>query len=98
MRLAVNCITRIRDTLEDVDTGRNLTIHLPEQLIRRLRVCAAIRNQSMTTVVKEAIERTLVEDSVRETAASRLIWRLKNAPDRGIGGKVSWTRDELHDR
>ena len=81
-----------------MDTGRNLTIHLPEQLIRRLRVCAAIRNQSMTNVVKEAIERTLVEDSVRETAASRLIRRLQAAPDRGIGGKVSWTRDELHER
>ena len=81
-----------------MNTGRNLTIHLPEQLIRHLRVCAAIRNQSMTTVVKGAIERTLVEDSVRETAASRLIRRLQNAPDRGIGGKVSWTRDEIHDR
>jgi len=81
-----------------VNKGRNLTIHLPEQLIRQLRVCAAIRNQSMTTLVKQAIERTLVEDSGREAAASRLITRLQNAPDRGIGGKVSWTRDEIHDR
>jgi hypothetical protein len=52
----------------------------------------------MTTVVREAIERTVVEDSVRETAAARLIERLRNAPDRGIGGKVTWTRDELHER
>jgi len=52
----------------------------------------------MTTVVKEAIERTLVEDGVREAAASRLIRRLQNAPDQGIGGKISWTRDKLHDR
>ena len=52
----------------------------------------------MTNVIKEAIERTLLEDSVRETAASRLIQRLQNAPDRGIGGKIAWTRDELHDR
>jgi plasmid stability protein len=80
-----------------VKTGRNLTIHLPEQLIRQLRVCAATRNKSMTTVVKEAIERTLVEDGVREAAASRLIRRLQNAPDQGIGGKISWTRDKLHD-
>lgn len=91
-------VTRTRDTLKSVNAGRNLTIHLPEQLIRRLRVCAATRNQSMTAVVKEAIERTLVEDSVRDAAASRLIRRLRNAPDRGIGGKISWTRDELHDR
>ena len=68
-------------------TGRNLTIHLPEQLIRQLRVCAAIRSQSMTTVVKEAIERALAEDGVRETAALRLIRRLQNAPDRGIGAR-----------
>jgi predicted DNA-binding protein len=88
----------MRDTLKCVEKSRNLTINLPEQLIHRLRVCAAIRNQSMTTVVKEAIERTLVEDSEREAAASRLIRRLQNAPDRGIGGKVSWTREELHER
>ena len=52
----------------------------------------------MTAVVKEAIERTLAEDTVRDAAASRLIRRLRNAPDRGIGGKITWTRDELHDR
>ena len=52
----------------------------------------------MTALVKEAIERTLIEDSVREAAASRLIRRLQNAPNRGIGGKVSWTRYEIHDR
>ena len=55
-------------------------------------------NQSMTTVVKEAIERTISDNSERETAASRLVRRLQNAPDRGIGGKISWTRDDLHDR
>jgi plasmid stability protein len=81
-----------------VNTGRNLTIRVPEQLIRRLRVCAAIRNQSMTTVVREAIERTLAEDSERETAASRLIQRLENAPDRGIGGGISWNREDLNVR
>lgn len=81
-----------------MNTGRNLTIHLPEQLIHQLRVCAAVRNQSMTTVIKEAIERTLSEDSERETAAARLIERLRTAPDRGVGGKVSWTRDDLYDR
>lgn len=57
----------------------------------------------MTAVVKEAIERTLQEQSSaeeksRQLAASRLIQRLQNAPDRGIGGTISWTRDELYDR
>lgn len=81
-----------------MNKGRNLTIHLPESLIRQLRIGAAMRNQSMTALVKEAIERTLTEDGERAAAATRLIRRLENAPDRGIGGKISWTRDELHDR
>jgi len=78
--------------------NRNLTINLPEPLIRRLRVHAAQKNQSMTAVVKEAIERTVDENSEAGKAAKRLIDRLSNSPDRGIGGKITWTRDELYDR
>ncbi len=77
---------------------RNLTINLPDQLIHRLRVAAAVRNQSMTAVVRESIERTLGGDDEREAAASRLVQRLRNAPDRGTRGTISWTRDELHER
>ena len=87
-----------RNTLKDGSAGKNLTIHLPGHLIGRLRDRAAIRNQSMTTVVKEAIARMLAEESEREAAASRLIRRLQDAPDRGIGGEITWNRDELHDR
>ena len=85
------------NTLKDLGAGENLTIHLPEQLIGRVRDRAAIRNQSMTTVVKEAIERMLAEESEREAAASRLIRRLQDVPDRGIGGEITWNRDEIHD-
>ena len=81
-----------------MSTNRNLTINLPELLIRQLRVYAAVKNQSMTTVVKAAIEQTVAEDSDAKKAAERLINRLRNAPDRGIGGKITWTRDELYDR
>lgn len=81
-----------------MSTNRNLTISLPELLIRQLRVYAAIKNQSMTTVVKEAIEQIVAEESDAQKAATRLITRLRNAPGRGIGGKITWTRDELYDR
>jgi plasmid stability protein len=80
--------------------NRNLTINLPEPLIRKLRVCAAERNQSMTAVVKEAIERTVDDnrEAARKAAGKRLVERLRNSPNRGIGGKITWTRDELYDR
>jgi hypothetical protein len=31
-------------------------------------------------------------------AKRRFLDRIRNAPDRGTYGKVSWARDELHDR
>jgi plasmid stability protein len=86
------------ETLKSVTENRNLTISLPETLLRKLRVCAALRNQSMTAVVKDAIERTVSENNEADKAAKRLIDRLRNSPDRGIGGKITWTRDELYER
>jgi hypothetical protein len=60
---------------------------------------AALRNESMTAVVREAIERTVEErDEARKAAAKRLIERLQNSPNRGVGEKIAWTRDELHGR
>jgi hypothetical protein len=78
--------------------SRNLTVNLPEPLLLALRVCAATRNQSMTSIVKEAIERTVEEGDEAGQAAKRLIERMRNSPDRGIGGKITWTRDDLHER
>jgi hypothetical protein len=31
-------------------------------------------------------------------AKRRFLERVRNAPDRGTRGKVTWTRDELHER
>ena len=46
----------------------------------------------------DAIERTVRENSEADKAAKRLVERLRNSPDRGIGGTITWTRDELYDR
>jgi plasmid stability protein len=91
-------LTHSRDTLVCVIRTRNLTVNLPEQLLRQLRVCAAVRNQSMTSLVKLAIRKIVDEDGEAEKAKKRLIARLRNAPDIGLQGKISWTREELHER
>jgi plasmid stability protein len=79
--------------------SRNLTINLPEPLIQKLRIHAAKNNRSMTAVVKEAVERVVDEDAEAARAAGRrLVERLRKSPGRGIGGKITWTRDELYER
>ena len=76
----------------------NVTLSLPDVLLRRFRVYAASRNQSMTSLMAEAIRDILERDRHAIRARRRFLDRIRNAPDRGTGGRISWTRDELHER
>ena len=91
-------VTRTRDTLTSVKDHQNVTLSLPKSLLRRFRMYAASRNQSMTALMTESIQ-TLVDREDR-TASTRLrfLKRIRNAPDRGTKGRIDWTRDELHER
>jgi hypothetical protein len=81
-----------------VNQHRNVTLSLPEPLLRRFRVYAAARNESMTSVMAEAIRTLMDRDEQASRMKRRLIERMRNAPDRGTGGVIRWTRDELHER
>ena len=77
---------------------RNVTLSLPEPLIRRFRVFAAARNQSMTSLMAEAIRKLVDEDNEKEKAKARFLERIRNPPDLGTHGVATWTRDEIHER
>ena len=76
---------------------RNVTLSLPEPLLRRFRVHAAERNQSMTALMTEAIRSLMDRDEHAAGAKRRFLARIRNAPDRGTGGRVGWSREELHE-
>ena len=92
--------TYLRGTLETVNSPKhkNVTLSLPEPLLRRFRIYAATRNQSMTSLMAESIRRMIEQDVDADRAARRFLDRIRNAPDRGTGGVIRWTRDELHER
>lgn len=75
-----------------------MTLSLPEALLRRFRVYAAERNQSMTALTAQAIQQFMDRDEEYEAAQHRFLERIRNAPDRGTGGVITWTRDEIHER
>jgi hypothetical protein len=77
---------------------KNVTLSLPEALLRRFRVYAAERNQSMTSLMTEAIRRMIDRGVEGDKARRRFMNRIRNAPDRGTRGRVTWSRDELHER
>jgi metal-responsive CopG/Arc/MetJ family transcriptional regulator len=76
----------------------NVTLSLPETLLRRFRVFAASRNQSMSSLMTLAVRHMIDQDAQTQRAKRRFLERIQNAPDRGTKGKISWTRDELHER
>ena len=91
--------TYSRATLIYVKTPtRNVTLSLPEPLLRRFRVYAAEQNQSMTALAAQAIARLIEDKDENERIKRRFIQRMRNAPSRGTGGKITWTRDEVWDR
>jgi hypothetical protein len=77
---------------------KNVTLSLPESLLRRFRVYAASRNRSMTNLAAEAIRSAIDQDGAAARARRRFLDRVRNAPDRGTGGKVGWSREDLHER
>ena len=77
---------------------KNVTLSLPEPLLRRFRIYAATRNQSMTGLMAKSIRRMIDQDVDTDRAARRFMERIENAPDRCTGGVIRWTRDELHER
>ncbi len=76
----------------------NVTLSLPDKLLRRFRVFAATRNQSMSSLITFAISEMIEQESQTQKAKRRFLERIRNAPDRGTQGNFQWTRDELHER
>ena len=77
---------------------KNVTLSLPESLLRRFRVYAAAHGQSMTSLMTEAVRSLMERDSQTARARQRFLDRVRNAPDLGTRGAVRWTRDEIHER
>jgi len=78
------------------DKKRNLTLRLDANLIRKARVLAAQRGASISRLLSKQIE-LLVRDEDRYNVAKRksLEWIRQGFH---LGGKITATRDEWHER
>ncbi len=88
----------MRATLINVSENRNVTLSLPEPLLRKFRIHAASANRSMSSLLTDAIAKMVDEEREYELAFNRFVARLQDPPGQGSGDTVSWTRDELYER
>lgn len=77
---------------------QNVTLALPADKVRRLKVLAAERGSSISRMLTEALDEILDRESGYEAARRRSLARLEQGWDLGTYGRITWTRDELHER
>ena len=77
---------------------QNVTLSLPKSLLKKARVIAASRETSLSGLLRESLEEKVREANVYKKARQRQLKFLKEGLDLGTKGRITTTRDELHER
>lgn len=77
---------------------QNVTVALPKDVLRQVKVIAAKRGTSVSAILKEKLESLVREESDYEQARREFMAVVDKGFDLGTQGRASWTRDELHER
>lgn len=77
-------------------TKQNVTLRLDRQILRKAKILAAKRNTSISGLLTQEIESLVSQDDAYEQARHQAMALL----DRGfhLGGNITVSRDELHER
>lgn len=77
---------------------RNVTLSMPTELIRKAKALAVSRETSLSELLRESLEEKVSEATGYRQAMNRQLRVLKTGFDLGLKGKISWSRDSLHER
>jgi len=77
---------------------RNITLALPKEMLRQIRVLAAKRGTSVSAILKEKLTALIQEESDYGRARREFMEVANRGFDLGTHGEARWTRDELHER
>lgn len=76
---------------------RDITLSLPEEVLRKAEALAQRSGVSTSILLAEALCE-FVERERQYTAEERSLVALGRTFDLGTGGEVRWSREELHER
>jgi hypothetical protein len=75
----------------------NITLHVDEEIIRKVRKIAVDRNTTLTEMVREYLARLSEESTLQAELALRELEEAFTLYGRDMGHRT-WTREELHER
>ena len=77
---------------------QNITLSLPKPLLKKAKILAAGEDKSVSELIREALEKRLLESSGYAAARNRQLKILEKGYDLGTEGVLDTTREELHAR
>jgi hypothetical protein len=77
---------------------QNITLSLPREILKKGKVLAARKGISLNELVRELLQANTENDGEYQASAERQIKRMKEGIQLGTKGKITWKRDQLHQR
>jgi predicted transcriptional regulator len=82
----------------DFVASRNVTLALPEELLRRLKIIAAKRDTSVSALLTTTLSELADREEGYAAARDGMLADLARGYPLGTHGTIEWTRDSLHER
>lgn len=76
----------------------NITLSLPKELLRRVKIIAVSRGQSVSGLLARMLEDLVRQEDSYGRAREEHLALLEEGWDLGTEGRPAWTRAELHER
>ena len=77
---------------------RHLTLSLPEELIRRLKLIAAQQDISISALLTATLAQLADQEEGYAEARNGMLADLARGYDLGTQGRIAWIRKALHER
>jgi hypothetical protein len=82
----------------DMASYRNVTLFLPIKVLRQLKRIAIRRHTSVSKLLAHALEEMARREDDYARARTRHTAWLERAADLGTRGRITWSRESLHER
>ena len=78
--------------------SRNVTLALPEDLLRRMKLIAAKRDTSISALLAATLSELADQEEGYAEARDAMLVDLAQGYHLGTQGMIAWSRDSLHER
>jgi len=77
---------------------QNITLSIPKPVLRKVKILAVERQTSVSGLLTGLLEEIVEREDAYAAARERALVRLTRPVNLGTRGRVTWTRESLHER